>query len=231
MAPVRTLSLSTPAKRGRFAAGKTKGRKAKTTFRKSLVANPIDFGRYSLPLRCKNLMRYSSTTNVTLDVTGTTTVTFRANGMFDPEFALGGHQPLYFDQMSALYNHYHVVVSNIHVRVQALSGSALANLYIDDDATPNGTGTTLRERPGAKTWLVAQDTIDHGRKCFWSAQQTFGGNAIDNDELKGTGSNDPSEQSFFIFQLTNGVLDQEIKVYADIEFTVVWSELKSIGQS
>jgi len=34
---------------------------------------------------------------------------FRANGMYDPNQTAGGHQPLFYDQMSVLYNHWKVI--------------------------------------------------------------------------------------------------------------------------
>lgn len=40
---------------------------------------------------------------------------FRANGMYDPEVSLGGHQPRGFDQAMALYQTFTVVASRISV--------------------------------------------------------------------------------------------------------------------
>jgi hypothetical protein len=38
-----------------------------------------------------------------------------ANGLWDPEVAFGGHQPLYFDDMMNLYANYYCVASRIEV--------------------------------------------------------------------------------------------------------------------
>lgn len=40
---------------------------------------------------------------------------FRANGMFDPEVSVGGHQPRGFDQSMAMYNSFTVLSSKISV--------------------------------------------------------------------------------------------------------------------
>lgn len=64
--------------------------------------------------RSKNLSAAGDKKRVKLpycfqDVTGSTAVgsqqaiTCRGNGMFDPDYAVGGHQPLGYDQMSAMY--------------------------------------------------------------------------------------------------------------------------------
>lgn len=48
---------------------------------------------------------------------------FRLNGMYDPYFPTGGHQPMGFDQMIALYNVYTVYKVEVQVRVVEVSTS------------------------------------------------------------------------------------------------------------
>lgn len=234
------MPISGPTKSTRSTGAMAKRRKTssttkkKTGYRTSLLANPIDFGRYSLPLRAKNVMRYAATTDITMLGSGEQVIAYRANGMFDPEVALGGHQPLYFDQLSAIYNHWHVVASKIKIRIVPLFGavgSLNATMLIDDDTTLSSTATTSRERPGAVSWITSAAQDDVGRTIYWNAQKTFGGNIIDNDDLKGTAAADPTEESIFWLYLSGGTLDNPWRVYADIEYTVVWSELKSMSAS
>lgn len=40
---------------------------------------------------------------------------FRGNGLFDPDYQVGGQQPMGFDQWSTLYRHYRVLGSKIEV--------------------------------------------------------------------------------------------------------------------
>lgn len=44
---------------------------------------------------------------------------FRGNGMFDPEVAVGGNQPLGFDEWSNLYRRYRVLASKLTIRVSS----------------------------------------------------------------------------------------------------------------
>lgn len=44
---------------------------------------------------------------------------FRANGMYDPRVAVGGHQPYGFDQLMAQYYHYTVIKSTCVVEAQS----------------------------------------------------------------------------------------------------------------
>lgn len=233
--PAAKRASNAGTQRKRTRANKTSSATRKTTsYRRSLLANPIDFGRYSLPLRCKNVMRYATSTDLTLDTGGVQSVLFRANGLYDPEYAIGGHQPLYFDQMSALYNHYHVVASKIKFRVQPLVGTSFfvnCTAYIDDDAVLPGTLFAVREKPGAVNWLTSAADTDVGRTIYWNGQKTFGGNLVDNDDLKGTATSDPTELSYFCLTLTGGTATHQWRVWTEIEYTVVWSELKSLNES
>ena len=65
---------------------------------------------------------------------------YGVNCLYDPVLAVGGTQPMYFDQLSDIYNHYTVVASRIKVtiipnRTEAFTGG----IVIDDDGTPSVT--------------------------------------------------------------------------------------------
>lgn len=67
--------------------------------------------------------------------------TFRANGLFDPEVSLGGHQPRGFDQMTAIYQTYTVLGSKITVQwaYQGYQGPA---------SNDTGLGTLIKTTSG-----------------------------------------------------------------------------------
>lgn len=61
-------------------------------------------------------LRYCDMPAINADATGLPSVhTYSANGMWDPDYTGGGHQPKGFDQWMAFYNHYTVVGSKINV--------------------------------------------------------------------------------------------------------------------
>jgi len=53
-------------------------------------------------------LRYASNTRLTGGVSNLRELQFRLNGLFDPDFSLGGHQPMGFDEWSAFYGRYRV---------------------------------------------------------------------------------------------------------------------------
>jgi len=65
------------------------------------------------------------------------TYLFSANGMYDPNITATGHQPYYFDQMTALYNHYTVIGSKAefeYVPTTVTEESCKLGASIQDDA-------------------------------------------------------------------------------------------------
>lgn len=106
----------------------------------TIPRNKIGFAQ---SLRTK--LRY--TVRKELDVSGLATVSyesFRANGCYDPEVSVGGHQPRGFDQAMALYGAFTVLGSTISVNwsyagYDGPSALDTANMYL---IKANQVGTT-----------------------------------------------------------------------------------------
>lgn len=89
---------------------------------------------------------------------GTTTIgshTFRCNSVYDPDFTGTGHQPLYHDQMSLLYQNYKVLKARIVAKGMSSQGVTLGNIcfgldILDSDNTVDTDPNTIRERAGSK---------------------------------------------------------------------------------
>lgn len=87
--------------------------KSKTYKKKSnAVSGPFMLINKYVPFKSSYnaLMRYTYTYQLTSGLANTygTEIIFRLNSLYDPDFALGGHQPYGFDQMATLYNKYKV---------------------------------------------------------------------------------------------------------------------------
>lgn len=167
------------------------------------------------PLRKFVKMKYVVHEELTAPGVGAiTTKEYRANGMYDPEFGLGGHQPYGFDQLMAQYNHFTVlksvfVIENLNIEyadkmiiIPALSADSgtLAAAYAAGGA--NG----LTELPIAGQTLAmntyGNDVRGYQRstRLFFDAARFFGKNAWDligDDRFSGSVSADPAEQAYF----------------------------------
>lgn len=145
--------------------------------------------------------------------------------MYDPDITGVGHQPLYFDNMTALYRHYTVLSSRIKVWAQSNTQGCQMAIYIDDDTTPILTPTQIMEQPSAVSRMIPHGGDVAVLTKAWNARQAFGGNTMDNDELQGSSSANPFEQQTFVTCFTSLAANATITYYVEIEYTAVWDEL------
>jgi len=166
------------------------------------------------------------------------TYTFSCNGMYDPNITGTGHQPLYFDQMTALYDHYTVIGSKIRVKLcQGAANQPTVKIatFINDDGTVTPTSIDMMgEQSCGKQFIIppaSTDTYTITNK--WSAKKTFGGSPLSNDLLQGTVAANPTEQSFYTFGFQAADLTTTVAMFAEVDITyiAVWDELKDIAGS
>lgn len=167
--------------------------------------------------------------------TGFGKYTFWCNGLFDPNLTGTGTQPLYFDQLAAIYNHYTVVSSFIEVQPMGSNVSrdyAMA-MYIDDDATTDSNVNLMASRPGAKVMTFnAGVSTPPPMRMAWSAYRTFGPNVLNNSLLRGDSTKNPDEGSFYVMGFYDtGANSQTLPVRVKVTYNVVWTEFKNIVSS
>lgn len=195
---------------------------------------PIRIYGAPFPLRLRNTLRYHSEVQVITDAIGFSGYVFSANGLYDPDITGVGHQPMYFDQLTAIYNHYTVQASKCKITVvrSGVGGHDVQGaLYLDDDGVSGATNfNTVAERTGAVVWSCSPPNSLASRTKYFNTQRVFGGNGVDNTQLRGSASSNPAEGHFFVFAC-EGPSVSTVNIAVEIEYDVIWSELKSIGQS
>lgn len=166
--------------------------------------------------------------------------TWSCNDMYDPNVTGTGHQPYYFDQLSAIYNHYTVIGSRIKltfipVDVQPASGNVPANIgvFINDNSTFSQTGAfqTLAEFArgnGQSKWICAGTTNNVYLNAKWSAKHKFGSGVLANNALRGASAGSPTEQQYYSVWFYNAhpTSTATVLVAVDIEYIAVWTERK-----
>lgn len=163
---------------------------------------------------------------------------FSCNSLFDPNITGTGHQPMFFDQMSAIYDHYVVIGSKCKFIVTpetTTTNTSRCAAYIDD----NGTVTTT------SLDAIAEQTQGKGVKYFlagnnnyqtlnlnWSAKKFYGKSVLANADLKGSASTSPNEQSYYVIAVqADDVATIGFNFTVEIEYIAVWMELKEFAQS
>lgn len=100
-------------KRKRIGASKA----ARAEFKKPRLYRTLVYKTSVLNTQQRVTLRYSSKFELTSGAGVASSRHFSANGLFDPDFAIGGHQPRGFDQLMAMYDHAVVLNSRIEVFV------------------------------------------------------------------------------------------------------------------
>lgn len=166
---------------------------------------------------------------------------FKCNGMNDPNVTGVGHQPMFYDQMSALYNHFTVIGSRIKYTISSDSvgqGGAIVSCYVNDDTSVVPTLAsfgTLEQSSSRYRVIPAGCNDNYNMRLNWSGKKTFGKRfgAGGEKAYQGTGgSSDPTETSTFTISASGVNLNTVyVTVLATIEYIAVWSELKDLGGS
>jgi len=185
-------------------------------------------------------MTHKYVETVQLASTSGTLVNYRisCNGMYDPNVTGTGHQPYYFDQMAALYDHYCVIGAKITCVVSNIGAADSAyriGLFVDDDAVSSY--ASIDWLAETQTGQFRSATALNARPMYlsskWSAKKTFGGAVLANTELQGNSSVNPSEQTFWNFALqANSVANSvTVAVTFTVEYIAVWKEIRDVSTS
>lgn len=163
------------------------------------------------------------------------TFTYSANSCYDPNVTSTGHQPLGFDNMMALYNHFVVVRSWITVTL----GTTDAGVYSvvltqDDDTTVAGSLSFAQEQPKStfKMFQAASGPVSVSQS--FDAAKNFGEAFMNQSSLIGNASANPTEQSFYHISINNqGVSMTATNCYANVSiwYDVIFSESRTIDPS
>lgn len=208
--------------------------------RSYLPRSLVSVGHQAFPLKLKNDLTYADKIDIGLGATGRGYGLISVNSLYDPDQINVGHQPLYFDQLMAIYDHYTVVSSRIEVTIQYTSvttGTIPWGIYIDDDTSTTGASgvSSCMERPGCVYAVSLPLAAGTGRMLThsWDAVRAFGPNPLANDNLQGNSSASPTEQQFFVIWADGGVNwnSGQITVLVKVVYTVIFDELATIAQS
>lgn len=175
----------------------------------------------------------------TISGSGTQGRRVRANNIYDPDAAIGGKQPLYFDQLSAIYNHFTVTESKIIIRViptpNTVEDAYQIVLWVNDDETNTPTDLENRlEQTGGQTRLCsALNPSVITMSTSWSLWERFRGR-VGESRFTGNASAGPTEQSFYqvdVRAVDGGISNVSVYLQVEVEYTTYWTELKDIAAS
>lgn len=215
---------------------------AKSQYGYGIVRIPYNatFRRGPFPPKYYATLRYADQASIALSsaAAGGGQYLFSCNNLYDPNISGTGHQPMYYDQLSAIYNHWTVISSKITIQpmLNSIPADPIQLALFQDDDTTTGTIANINtaiERNNATSAMCipAQGSFPVMTKT-WSAKQWFGLNPLANDNLQGSVSTPPVEQVYYIIQAQDPTgADGSILMRVYMEFNVVWDELVSMAPS
>ncbi len=191
------------------------------------------------PLTLVRKLRYATSVTFNPGAGATQNIFILANGLFDPEVAVGGHQPLGFDQYMAFYDHFKVESSHITAYFQPTTANVVSQMIcsisLDDDVVANTSSNNIIEQ-GLATWKIgnvgAGNEIVTLRKSFNSKK--FFKNQDKAFTVVGSALSDPSELANFNVSVgpMDGISDvEEVKCFLVVDYIVTFSERKTLAQS
>ncbi len=219
------------SKRGR----RSKRRSRRNTGNTSVIANP-----YAGPLgrTFKTTLAYSEPTISLNATTGLMAdFVFRANSVHDPSFTGTGHQPLGYDQIKLMYDHWVVIASKIIVTFVNTATQTMACGVSVTDSVTSLVSTANTVENGASKYVILGpigSSSDTKTITYQINPNKFLGRShpMSDPDLKG-GSSDPVEQAFWHVwggSVTGGDPGQ-IQASTYLEYTTVFIEPKQLGPS
>jgi len=212
-----------------------KQRRTRRTQLRNKTSVPVGLG---FPKRMVMTHKYADSLALTSTLGAIGKHLFSCNGMFDPNASGGGHQPLYYDQMAALYNHYTIIGSRIKLTVtpqNSTEDTYYIGCWLDDDTTTTNITslTDIAERTSGKLRLISSNSNNVYRfSNNWSAKKTFGGSILGNDNLQGTIGANPAENTYFGIGIQTASANTAVcEVLIEITYIAVWEELKDVAAS
>lgn len=213
-------------------ATKTTGT-VKIAYPKSIV----DFGT-NFPMRVKIKQTYTDTVTMNSPVGALAHYTMSLNGLYDPNITAGGHQPLYFDQMMAIYNHYTVIASKMTIKIIPYEANTVPTSVCvwqnDDNAITSTSMTNIQELSGTSFTLCGSQGDNYTTlNLKYSPKKVFGGSILGNANLKGSASANPPEQTYGVITIGSADNFTTVNVIVQIimEYVTIYSELKDILSS
>jgi len=231
----------TAAKRNRTQSNNLakRSKSTKDSRRKTNVPRTVSQGKQAFAKQQTATLTYAEQVAIAPASGAYTEYKFSANGLYDPNLTGTGHQPLYFDQLMLIYNHYCVTQSKITIVINPpvpAAATITAVLFTDDDTSTNTTSIQgAIERPGS-VFSICQGATSMFTPSYlqktWMAKNVFAGNPLSRDELHGNAGANPTEETEFILAMADAVGATNTSIATvKIEYTATFYELKSISSS
>jgi len=193
-----------------------------------------------LALKHRAKLLYNENVQVTTGAAATNSAhVFSANGMFDPNITGVGHQPMSFDQLIGMYEHYTVTTGKITVNFsnESKTDGGFVGIGLFPDASVETVSTKLVENGMLRRSYIAQYTGDSKSAVQLTLPFNIAKlnsripNIVGDDLYRGDSASNPTEQTYlhvFAYSPTAGFV---VRADVLIEYDAVFTEPRKLAQS
>ena len=181
-------------------------------------------------------IRYGTYLTLTASAGARALNVFSANGVFDPDITGVGHQPMWSDNYSNIYNHYTVLGSKITAVFAPVTAALnqLVGIVGDDDSSISTNVQVLLEQNNSVAMLMGvPGSQPVAMTSTFEPLEMFGVETKDDGASSTAVGANPSEQ--WTYTVWNASADGSstvvCNVKVEIEYTVKYSELITQGLS
>lgn len=197
--------------------------------------------KFGFPAMLETRLRYVENVTIYSASGALGSYIFSCNGLYDPNITTTGHQPMYFDQLCAIYDHYTVTSSKIKIiigpQATVLQAGGFFVLTVDDDASAFTNLREMQEQSSATNKYIPEafnSTTELSKT--WTAASYFTKDkmaTLADTDLQGTAAANPAEQSYYMlgFQSVSGAASTSVTCIVEIEFVATFAELKTMTAS
>lgn len=215
---------------------KTKKRKSSNSSWKN---NTVQTSTSPLPKTFNFRTRYveeSISLQPTLSIPATHVFSFMS--LYDPDVTGGGHQPIGYDQLMLMYDHYTVIGARAKITATNTDPVNTQRMvcHVQDSATLHTNMEEVMENGNVKyVFLGASDSGSATKTSVitFSPKKFFGRSPLDGDKYQGTIASSPSEGAFL--HISAGPLTtvsaSPVTFMIELEYTAILTEPKVLSQS
>lgn len=161
---------------------------------------------------------------------------FAANGLYDPDTSIGGHQPMGYDQLMVFYNRYTVLSARITVDFIAVSVPIFAGICASSVGSAAYSSYNSYIESGFTSFRILEDpTPGRNRISLTLDIAKFLGavDLLDGVEHSGGASTNPTQLAYFhvLAQDVNKTSTANAEVNVTIDFDVVFTWPKVLPTS
>lgn len=160
---------------------------------------------------------------------------FSVNGMFDPDITGVGTQPVGFDNMTGLFDHYTVIHSKIRVDFYSSDNatSVCCGVLVKDNASTSNNVMNLLCGESVSSMVDPQNPTTMISKSVNVSKFLGRPNILSEDDCRGSSTSNPAEQAYYhVFAQPNSTNDvSSLFCVVRIDYVAVWTEPLSLSNS